>query len=55
MSKKHPENIKKQIVTKDIIAGSSVTLTDKKDSKKFTCVLCSREFNVHMNLIAHFR
>lgn len=55
MSKKHPEDVKKQIVTKENLAGSSTEVTDKKDAKKFSCVLCGREFNVHMNLIAHFR
>lgn len=56
MSKKHPdEDVTKQIVTNENLAGSSGSVTDKKDAKKFTCVMCGREFNVHMNLIAHFR
>lgn len=56
MSKKHPAvDVTKQITKKENLPGSSVSVTDKKDGKKFTCVMCGREFNVHMNLIAHFR
>lgn len=55
MSKKHQEGIAKPTVKKGTNTESSESVTDQKDAKKFTCVMCNREFNVHMNLIAHFR
>lgn len=52
MFKKHQEDVKKQ----ENIAGTSASIkTEITDAKKFTCVMCGCKFNVHMNLIAHFR